>query len=190
MKFNALVVAAMVIISVNADWHEKSDKSGSTLPSNPITHIVPTIVISYAHDEELEDELDEEPDDDSDEESAKDDSACESLISAFKGLQEKIRELDSEFQAYQAILSDLKSKMDDVRPEEVEDYMYRKEVCAKLGAIKQESALVKRRTRGFLGEVEAACSKKTLRMMFPNRDDLIIPFRSMRYHKGDMDILG
>ncbi|KAH6577969.1 hypothetical protein BASA60_003816 [Batrachochytrium salamandrivorans] len=150
MKVNALVVAAMVITSVNASpfgifkvW--LGIDSGSQEPASPSDspeHGPGLVLPSDSQDSTLNDTQDLDPynqdpadgSNDGDEE-----STCDSIIADLKELQVKMLGLDEQFRNQLPTLYELKSRVDDLKDEEMDDYhASRREVEATLEDIKAE----------------------------------------------------
>ncbi|KAH6573239.1 hypothetical protein BASA60_006135 [Batrachochytrium salamandrivorans] len=148
MKFNALVVATMVITSVNAVFLSKlpngvensGDKSASSPPSNSVQDMGLDFPIKISSEEK--------PADGSNVGNTENNPACKRVTSALKGLQDKIRKLDNESKIHQLTLHSLENKINSLEAGVTKDYRFRNEIRAKLKAAKEESDNLKKRARG------------------------------------------
>ncbi|KAH6586851.1 hypothetical protein BASA50_000215 [Batrachochytrium salamandrivorans] len=167
MKFKALVVAAMVIASVNAKryrkrlvYPEENDKKSSPVPlSNSIEND------QYLFKERLSGE--EKPADDSNGGNAKIDLACKRMYSILKDLQTKIREFDDESYGYWSTLRSLENKINSLKAEEKKNYSTSyNEISAKLKVNRKKSTLLKKEYCEVVKYTVATdCGFKTSRMI-------------------------
>ncbi|KAH6597720.1 hypothetical protein BASA50_004325 [Batrachochytrium salamandrivorans] len=140
MKVKALVVAAMVITSVNAGLHRRGEDSPSKASSSG----------------------EEQSANGSNTGSTVVNPICSIVYAMLKGLQTKIYELDEESYIYQAVISEMNNRSAWVLAKQVETHYESYNVaCAKLEASKEQSTNLKReylrifQTRGFMGCDEA-----------------------------------
>ncbi|KAH6591483.1 hypothetical protein BASA50_008659 [Batrachochytrium salamandrivorans] len=179
MKVNALVVAAMVITSVNADWLDRfinwlgyrydselvfppsipEHGPGSVLPSN-----LPDSTLDDAQDL---DPYNQEPGDGSNDGDKK--PTCNSIIADLKKLQVKMIELAQKYQDQLPAFYDLKSRVDGLKDEEMDDYhASRREVEATLEDIKAEfTNLNARYSEGWATLTGKGCVDDYIQLMAP-----------------------
>ncbi|KAH6564667.1 hypothetical protein BASA50_008679 [Batrachochytrium salamandrivorans] len=194
MKVRVLVVAAMVITSVNANWLDtfmgwlgiNSSSQGSVLPSDSPEHgpgsVLPSdspehgpgsVLPSNSQDSTLNDTQDLDPynqdpadgSDDGDEE-----STCGSIIADLTGLQVIMLELDEDFRAWLPTLYNLKKKaVDGLKDEEMDDYhVWRRKVEAMLEDIKVEFInLNAKYSEGWATLIAKGCLDDHVHLMSP-----------------------
>ncbi|KAH6562626.1 hypothetical protein BASA60_011060 [Batrachochytrium salamandrivorans] len=140
MKVKALVVAAMVITSVNAGLHRRGEDSPSKASSSG----------------------EEQSANGSNTGNTVVNPACDFVYAMLRVLQTKIYELDEESYIYQAVISEMNNRSAWVLAKQVETHYESYNVaCAKLEASKEQSTNLKReylrifQTRGSMGCDEA-----------------------------------
>ncbi|KAH6591486.1 hypothetical protein BASA50_008662 [Batrachochytrium salamandrivorans] len=180
MRFNALVVAAMVITSVNASpfgifkvW--LGIDGGSQEPASPSDspeHGPGSVLPSNSQDSTLNDAQDldpynQDPADGSDDGDEK--STCDSIIADLKELQVKMLELYEQFRAQLPAFYELKSRADDLKDEEMDNYhVSRREVEATLEDIKAEFTYLNARySEGWADLIHKGCWNDYLHLMAP-----------------------
>ncbi|KAH6560831.1 hypothetical protein BASA50_007424 [Batrachochytrium salamandrivorans] len=195
MKFNVLVVAAMVITSVNAGgrkgfpgWFKKGGKLKSvltrglprkelSLPQTP--KVMPTeekpandLYHSY-YDSDDPDDPDDPDDlddlDDSGGENAKPNPVCDPLISGSLQFKKDIIELVHEFENQMKDLKALDDVVDDLSPDELKDYsVLRSKVRTELENIEDEYTDLMEKYHGYLqGLAINKCWTKSLHLKLP-----------------------
>ncbi|KAH6577154.1 hypothetical protein BASA62_001012 [Batrachochytrium salamandrivorans] len=101
MKVKALVVAAMVITSVNASWHRKGEDVRGLLAKASSSGEEQSANGSNAGNTVVN-------------------PACDFVYAMLRALQTKIREFDSESHVYQAIISEMENRAAWVSAKQVE----------------------------------------------------------------------
>ncbi|KAH6597724.1 hypothetical protein BASA50_004329 [Batrachochytrium salamandrivorans] len=155
MKVKALVVAAMVITSVNASWHRKGEDSSSKASSSG----------------------EEQSANGSNAGNTVVNPACDFVYAMLRALQTKIREFDSESHVYQAIISEMENRAAWVSAKQVEiHYESYNAARAKLEASKEQSNNLKGRYRRiFENRGSMNCDEEVFRLISENDGILFSP---------------
>ncbi|KAH6569964.1 hypothetical protein BASA50_008667 [Batrachochytrium salamandrivorans] len=180
MKFNALVVAAMVITSAHAgqfglftSWLgiNGGNQDPVSSPDSP-EHGPGSVLPSNSQDSTLDDAQDpdpynQDPVDGSDDGDKK--PTCDSIIDDLKKLQVKMLGLDEQFRNQLPTLYELKSRADGLKDEEMDDYhVSRKEVETTLEDIKAEFInLSAKYSEGWVTLIADGCWNDYLHLMSP-----------------------
>ncbi|KAH6591499.1 hypothetical protein BASA50_008675 [Batrachochytrium salamandrivorans] len=179
MKVKALIVAAMVITSVNAGWLDrfinwlgyKYDSELVFPPSIP-EHGPGSVLPSNLPDSTLDDAQDldpynQEPGDGSND--GDEELTCDSIIADLTKLQVKMLELAEDFQDQLPAFYELKSRADDLKDEEMDNYhVSRREVEAMLEDIKAEFTYLNARySEDWADLTHKGCWNDYLHLMAP-----------------------
>ncbi|KAH6564098.1 hypothetical protein BASA50_004020 [Batrachochytrium salamandrivorans] len=178
MKFNALVVAAMVITSVNAGLGDKGDKTNWKGSTGSLTEQTGAKVkgwlvkggsmfksamtrsqsLSNLNKEDKKDEEDEE-----DEEDAEIDPVCPVIYTKSLEIQRTLSGLTPSFVDSMIVLSDIESKMENLDSEELQVYSaVRSEVRTELQAIETKYTTLSEKYYRYLEMLEVGeCPDKS-----------------------------
>ncbi|KAH6596505.1 hypothetical protein BASA50_005055 [Batrachochytrium salamandrivorans] len=148
MKFNILVVAAMVITSVNAGWHRRPKVvpgSDDSKPGSVSSHDLSEGDSSLSQDTV---HTNKESSNDSDTNVVSENIFCDFLTLAAKDLQRNLVERADEFRDHLASLHMLQEKEDTLKDEQMENHSASTErVNGILEAIKEEFAKLQKEYR-------------------------------------------
>ncbi|KAH9246521.1 hypothetical protein BASA81_015936 [Batrachochytrium salamandrivorans] len=165
MKFNALVVAAMVITSVNAvflgklssEVENSGDKSGSVVPSSVIRKL----------DTKAGSSGEEKSANDSNMRDTENNPACRRVYPILKDLQEHILKLSEEYHDHRLALCKIKGKTDNSKSDEADEYLKsHSTTSATMQRIKQKTITLKgEHEKAWMSFANAGCLNQSNQLL-------------------------
>ncbi|KAH9271299.1 hypothetical protein BASA83_006628 [Batrachochytrium salamandrivorans] len=157
MKFNALVVAAMVITSVNAVFLGKL--SSEVENSGDKSGLIPRLVVlgeeKSANDSNMRD--------------TENNPACRRVYPILKDLQEHILKLSEEYHDHRLALCKIKGKTDNSKSDEADEYLKsHSTTSATMQRIKQKTITLKgEHEKAWMSFANAGCLNQSNQLLSP-----------------------